>query len=56
MPTRTGHTSAIRASKVIGTSVFAPNGDKIGKVEDVVLDKQSNTSCSRSSASAASSG
>lgn len=42
MPTATGHTSAIRASKVIGTNVFSPGGDKIGKVEDVVLDKQSN--------------
>ena len=42
MTTTTGHTSAIRASKVIGTSVYASNGDKIGKVEDVVLDKQSN--------------
>lgn len=42
MPTATGHTSAIRASKVIGTSVYNGEGDKIGKVEDVVLDKQSN--------------
>ena len=43
MPTATGHTSAIRASKVIGTSVYNGAGHKIGKVEDVVLDKQSNT-------------
>ena len=42
MPTATGHTSAIRASKVIGTSVYNPEGEKIGKVEDVVLDKLSN--------------
>ena len=42
MPTPAGHTSAIRASKVIGTSVYNHAGDKIGKVEDVVLDKQSN--------------
>lgn len=42
MPTATGHTSAIRASKVIGTNVYNSAGDKIGKVEDVVLDKQSN--------------
>jgi sporulation protein YlmC with PRC-barrel domain len=42
MVTATGHTSAIRASKVIGTSVFNQSGEKIGKVEDVVLDKQSN--------------
>ena len=42
MSTTTGHTSAIRATKVIGTSVYNGAGDKIGKVEDVVLDKQSN--------------
>ena len=42
MPTASGHTSAIRASKVIGTSVFNSTGDKIGNVEDFVLDKQSN--------------
>lgn len=42
MPTATGHTSAIRASKVIGTSVYNTAGEKIGKVEDVVLDKSSN--------------
>jgi sporulation protein YlmC with PRC-barrel domain len=42
MVTATGHTSAIRATKVIGTSVYNTAGDKIGKVEDVVLDKQSN--------------
>jgi len=42
MTTATGHTSAIRASKVIGTSVYNGAGEKIGKVEDVVLDKQSN--------------
>jgi len=38
----TGHTGAIRATKVIGTSVYNPSGDRIGKVEDVVLDKTSN--------------
>ena len=42
MVTATGHTSAIRATMVIGTNVYNPAGDKIGKVEDVVLDKQSN--------------
>lgn len=42
MPTATGHTAAIRASKVIGTSVYNAGGEKIGKVEDVVLDKTSN--------------
>ena len=42
MSTATGHTSAIRATKVIGTDVYNPGGDKIGKIEDVVLDKTSN--------------
>jgi sporulation protein YlmC with PRC-barrel domain len=42
MTTASGHTSAIRASKVIGTSVYNSGGDKIGKIEDVVLDKTSN--------------
>ncbi|HVV64939.1 MAG TPA: PRC-barrel domain-containing protein [Rhizomicrobium sp.] len=41
MPTASGHTSAILASKVKGTSVYDASGDKIGHVEDVVLDKQS---------------
>jgi sporulation protein YlmC with PRC-barrel domain len=42
MATPTGHTSAIRAKKVLGTSVKSRGGDKIGKIEDIVLDKQSN--------------
>jgi sporulation protein YlmC with PRC-barrel domain len=42
MTTVTGHTSAIRAKKVIGTSVKDPSGAAIGKVEDIVLDKLSN--------------
>ena len=41
MPIASGHTNAIRASKVIGSSVFNTTGEKIGKVEDVVLDKTS---------------
>ena len=41
MPTATGHTSAILASKVKGTTVYNTAGEKIGRVEDVVLDKQS---------------
>lgn len=40
MPTATGHTTAIRASKVKGTSVYNAAGDKIGHVEDIILDKQ----------------
>ena len=43
MTTASGHTSAICASKVIGTNVNDPAGRKIGEVEDVVLDKQSNS-------------
>jgi sporulation protein YlmC with PRC-barrel domain len=42
MTTATGHTSAIRAKKVIGTSVKDRQGKKIGEIEDIVLDKQSN--------------
>lgn len=42
MPTMSGHTTAIRATKVIGTDVKSPSGDKIGTVEDVVLDKKTN--------------
>jgi sporulation protein YlmC with PRC-barrel domain len=42
MTTTTGHTSAIRASKVIGTNVKDSAGERIGEVKDVVLDKQSN--------------
>jgi sporulation protein YlmC with PRC-barrel domain len=41
MPTSTGHTKAILASKVKGTNVYNTGGDKIGHVEDVVLDKKS---------------
>jgi len=42
MPTTSGHTTAIRARKVLGTKVTDPSGKKIGEIEDVVLDKQSN--------------
>ena len=42
MKTVSGHTSAIRAKKVIGTSVKDPAGKTIGTVEDIVLDKLSN--------------
>ena len=43
MPTPSGHTTAIRAKKVLGTKVTDPSGNKIGEIEDVVLDKQSNS-------------
>jgi sporulation protein YlmC with PRC-barrel domain len=42
MPTSTGHTTAILASKVKDTSVFNQTGDKIGHVEDIMLDKTNN--------------
>jgi sporulation protein YlmC with PRC-barrel domain len=42
MPTATGHTDAIRASRVIGTSVYNAAGDQIGTIDDVMLEKTSN--------------
>lgn len=42
MPTATGHTEAIRAKKVIGTTVKNTAGQKIGEIEDIVLEKTSN--------------
>lgn len=42
MTTSSGHTNAILASKVTGTAVYNTDGDKIGAVQDIVLDKQSN--------------
>lgn len=42
MPTESGHTRAIRAKKVIGTTVKNTSGEKIGEIEDIVLDKQTN--------------
>jgi sporulation protein YlmC with PRC-barrel domain len=39
MTTPSGHTAAIRATKVIGTEVKDGTGKAIGKVEDIVLDK-----------------
>ncbi|MEP7314357.1 MAG: PRC-barrel domain-containing protein [Pseudomonadota bacterium] len=41
MATASGHTSAITAKKVIGTTVKDTSGEKIGQIEDVVLDKKS---------------
>lgn len=43
MTTATGHTSAIRATKVIGTAVKDSAGNAIGSVEDLILDKLSNS-------------
>lgn len=42
MTTAAGHTSAIRAKKVLGTAIEDMSGKKIGKIEDIVLDKESN--------------
>lgn len=42
MTTHTGHTGAIAASRVIGTSVYNTQREKIGSIEDVMLDKLSN--------------
>jgi sporulation protein YlmC with PRC-barrel domain len=42
MATPTGHTDAIRASRVIGTAVYNRNGEHIGTIEDIVLEKMSN--------------
>ena len=41
MPTPSGHTDAIAASRVIGTEVYNA-GDHIGTIEDVMLEKTSN--------------
>jgi sporulation protein YlmC with PRC-barrel domain len=43
MPTLSGHTTAIRAKKALGTKVTDTAGNKIGTVEDVILDKNSNS-------------
>jgi len=42
MPTASGHTEAIRASQVIDTNVKDRRGNKIGEIEDIMLDKLSN--------------
>lgn len=42
MTTASGHTEAICAKKVLNTSVKDVDGNKIGAVEDIVLDKLSN--------------
>ncbi len=42
MPTPSGHTDAIAASRVIGTAVYNTAGENIGTIEDVMLEKTSN--------------
>ena len=43
MATTSGHTQAIQASRVIGTDVYNTAGSHIGTIEDVMLDKTSNS-------------
>ena len=43
MPTASGHTTAIRASRVLGTDVKDSSGNVIGRIEDIVLDKVNNS-------------
>jgi len=42
MTTPSGHTEAVRATSVINTTVKDRDGNKLGDVEDIVLDKLSN--------------
>ncbi|MGB3502475.1 MAG: PRC-barrel domain-containing protein [Mesorhizobium sp.] len=42
MNSHTGHTNAIAASRVIGTDVFNKQGERIGIIEDVMLEKSAN--------------
>ncbi|QPC87769.1 PRC-barrel domain containing protein [Mesorhizobium sp. NBSH29] len=42
MTTQTGHTNAIAASRVMGTEVYNSEGEHIGEIEDVMLEKSSN--------------
>ena len=42
MPTDSGHTTAIRATRVIGTKVKDNGGNVIGKIADLILDKTDN--------------
>lgn len=42
MPTSSARTTAIRAKTVLGTAVEDRAGNKIGSIEDIVLDKQTN--------------
>lgn len=41
MTTPSGHTRAISATRVKGTTIYNTAGDSIGHVEDVILDKMS---------------
>ncbi len=41
MATRSGHTTAILGSKVVGTPVFEAGERKVGHIQDIMLDKLS---------------
>lgn len=41
MTAATGHTTAPRASEVIGRDVYNVSGEKIGRVDDILLDDTS---------------
>ena len=43
MTTASGHTDAIPASRVIGTAVYNSSGERIGTIEDIMLEKTSNS-------------
>lgn len=42
MPAATKYTSAIRASEAIGADLYNSTGEKIGKIEDIILENTSN--------------
>ena len=42
MTTVSGHTEAIRATRVLGTEVYNEAGEHIGEIKDVMLEKTSN--------------
>ncbi len=42
MPAATEYTSVIRASEVIGADLYNSTGEKIGKIEDIILEKTRN--------------
>jgi sporulation protein YlmC with PRC-barrel domain len=56
MPTKSGHTSAILTSKVVGTPVYSASGEKLGHIQDVMLDKLSDRLAFAVLASSASTG
>lgn len=45
MPTKSGHTTAILTSEVVGTPVYSNAGEKLGHIQDIMLDKLSDRLC-----------